>query len=198
MRRRIVDRRWQTTSRWRMSANVASLSALLLLTLAAFAPGYAAAADIAPLEAEPKISETHCTSVDAETTNLNRDDCLHSSAASSSALTSSHAGVSTHYADYAAVADPYIVALGRDYGTFTAVSTHYADYRAVADPKVVALGRDYGTFAVVSTHYADYIAVAEPKVVPLGRDYGTFAAVSTHYADYVAVADPKVVPLDRE
>jgi hypothetical protein len=129
----------QIASYWKMSTLVMGLSALVLVTLAAYAPGYAAAADISLPVADSEQAGTHC----------------------SEAVTQGDPGRSygtftscwTDLADQAGVADPNMVALDRNYGTFTSVWADAADQAGVADPNVVALDRNYGTFTSMWTDF---------------------------------------------
>mgnify|MGYP001819585790 CR=1 FL=1 len=120
-----MNRKEQTASRWRMSALVISLSALVLVTLAAYAPGYAAAADISFSAADPELVGAHCSDAITEG-DLDRN-------------YGTSAGCWTDDADQAGVADPNVVALERSYGTFTSVWTYDADQARVGDSNVVAV-----------------------------------------------------------
>jgi hypothetical protein len=134
-----MNRKGQTANRWKMPALVISLSALALVTLGAYAPGYAAAADISLSAADPEQVSTHCSEAVTEG-DLDRNYGTFTSCW-------------TDFADQASVADPNDVALDRSYGTFTSVWTDFADQASVADPNDVALDRNYGTFTSVWTDF---------------------------------------------
>jgi hypothetical protein len=140
-----------------MSALVISLSALVLVTLAAYAPGYAAAADISFSAADPELVGAHCSDAITEG-DLDRN-------------YGTSAGCWTDDADQAGVADPNVVALERSYGTFTSAWTYNADQARMADSNVVALDdRNYGTFTSAWTFDADQAGVMDSNVVALDRN----------------------------
>jgi hypothetical protein len=105
--RKIMNHKEHTTNRWKMSALVMGLSALVLLTLAA--PGGVAAADIALLASDSELVGAPCSDAVSEI-ELDRN-------------YGTFAGCWVEYVDQASVADPNVVALDRNYGTFTSVWT---------------------------------------------------------------------------
>ena len=115
------------------------LSALVLLTLAAYAPGSVSAADISLSATDPEQVGTHCSEAATQ--------------GDSDRNYGTFTSCWTDVADQASVADPNVVALDRNYGTFTSVWTDNVDQATVADPNAVALDRNYGTFTSVWTEF---------------------------------------------
>jgi hypothetical protein len=131
-----VNYKGQTTNRWKMSALVISLSALVLVTLAAYAPADVAAADIAFSADSPMLVADHCS--DAVTdTELDR-------------TYGTFAGCWYTTADHMAATN-----LDRTYGTFAGVWTGYLDRVVTVDANLIEVDRNYGTFAGVWTGYLD-------------------------------------------
>lgn len=169
----------QTTNRWKMSALVVSLSALVLVTLAAYAPADVAAADIAFLADSPMPISDLCSDSVAEK-ELDRS-------------YGTFAGVWTGYLDCVAAeqsavslaANPEPAVADRNYGTYAGVWTGYANQVITANSNP-ELDRNYGTYAGIWTGYLDQVATHDPNSIELDRNYGTFAGVWTGYLDQVA------------
>jgi hypothetical protein len=132
-----MNHKVQTANRWKMSALVVGLAALV--ALAAYAPGYVAAADISLSVADPEQVSAYCSEAVTQE-NADRDYGTFTSCW-------------TDFADQASIADPNVVALDRSYGTFTSVWTYAANEAGMADPNVVALDRNYGTFTSLWTNF---------------------------------------------
>ncbi len=108
-----MNRKGQTTNRWKMSALVISLLALVLVTLAAYAPANVAAADIAFLADGPKLMASYCSDAVAEQ-ELDRN-------------YGTFAGCWTVNADHVATDNPNLIELDRYYGTFSGLWADYID-----------------------------------------------------------------------
>ncbi len=132
-----MNYRGQATNRWKMSALVIGLLALVLVSFGAYAPGDAAAADIAILADDPVLMGNHMGS--------NRN-------------YGTWAGAWTAYLDQVATVDSNLIELDRNYGTWAGVWTDYLDQAATADPNLMELDRNYGTWAGVWTDYLDQAA----------------------------------------
>jgi len=132
-----MNRKGQTANRWKMSALVMGLS--VLVALAAYAPGYVAAADISLSAADPEQVSAYCSET------VTQEDADRNYGTFTSCW--------TDFADQASIADPNVVALDRSYGTFTSVWTYAANEAGMADPNVVALDRNYGTFTSLWTNF---------------------------------------------